>query len=377
VLIYLGLSTIATFLAALVLLRFGEESPAAVTHLVFVIGIVPLIFGAITHFVPVLTRSGRAPRSLLLAPLGLQLAGWLAFLDFRGEMPAVAAAALGALLLAAFLAGWLVLRARRTLGRPHPGWRWYLAAVVFLSMALILVPAMNWWPEARPELRLLHLHLNTLGFVGLTALGTLQVLLPTALSDPDPDAAKRLQHDLPYAIGGVLMAAFGAAFWLPAALAGAALLAYLGLAIFAAWLRRYGAKALATDGVAAPLVGALCGFLLLLALGMAHGLGILAGRDAVPAFVVAFLLPMVTGALTQLLPVWLHRGKRTPTRDRMHAALRRGGVLRALLFGLGGIVLGLGISEGIWSAVLGLLSFTIVLIRSLLGSSPARDPEDR
>jgi hypothetical protein len=58
VLIYLGLSTIATFLAALVLLRFGEESPAAVTHLVFVIGIVPLIFGAITHFVPVLTRSG-------------------------------------------------------------------------------------------------------------------------------------------------------------------------------------------------------------------------------------------------------------------------------------------------------------------------------
>jgi hypothetical protein len=60
----------------------------------------------------------------------------------------------------------------------------------------------------------------------------------------------------------------------------------------------------------------------------------------------------------------------------MHAALRRGGVLRALLFGLGGILLGLGISEGIWSAVLGLLSFMIVLIRSLLGSSPARDPED-
>jgi hypothetical protein len=108
---------------------------------------------------------------------------------------------------------------------------------------------------------------------------------------------------------------------------------------------------------------------------MAHGLGILAGRDAVPAFVVAFLLPMVTGALTQLLPVWLHRGKRTPARERMHAALRRGGVLRALLFGLGGILLGLGIGEGIWSAVLGLLSFMIMLIRSLLGSSPARDPE--
>jgi hypothetical protein len=220
VLIYLGFSAIATFLAALVLLRFGEASPAAVTHLVFVIGIMPLIVGAITHFVPVLTRSGRAPRSLLLAPLGLQLAGWLAFLDFRGEMPAAVTAAIGALVITVFLGGWLVLRARRTLGRPHPGWRWYLAAVVFLAMALILVPAMNWWPQARPELRLLHLHLNTLGFVGLTALGTLQVLLPTVLGGPDADAAKRLQHDLPYAIGGVLMAGFGAAFWLPLALAG-------------------------------------------------------------------------------------------------------------------------------------------------------------
>jgi hypothetical protein len=376
VLIYLGFSAIATVLAALVLLRFGEASPAAVTHLVFVIGIMPLIVGAITHFVPVLTRSGRAPRSLLLAPLGLQLAGWLAFLDFRGEMPAAVTAAIGALVITVFLGGWLVLRARRTLGRAHPGWRWYLAAVFFLAMALILVPAMNWWPQARPELRLLHLHLNTLGFVGLTALGTLQVLLPTVLGGPDADAAKRLQHDLPYAIGGVLMAGFGAAFWLPLALAGAALLAYVGFRILVSWLRRYGARALASDGVTAPLVGALCGFLLLLALGMAHGLGILAGRDAVPAFVVAFLLAMVTGALTQLLPVWLHRGKRTPARERMHAALRRGGVLRALLFGLGGILLGLGIGEGIWSAVLGLLSFMIVLIRSLLGSSPARDPED-
>jgi hypothetical protein len=377
VLIYLSLSAIATFLAALVLLSCSDASPAAVTHLVFVVGIMPLIVGAITHFVPVLTRSGRAPRSLLLAPLGLQLAGWLAFLDFRGEIPAATAAAIGALVIAAFLAGWLVLRARRTLGRPHPGWRWYLAAVVFLAMALMLVPAMSWWPEARPELRLLHLHLNTLGFVGLTALGTLQVLLPTVLSGPDADAARRLQHDLPCAIAGILMAAAGAAFWLPLALAGAALLAYVGFRILVSWLRRYGARALASDGVAAPLVGAMCGFLLLLVLGMAHGLGILAGRDAVPAFVVAFLLPMVTGALTQLLPVWIHRGKRTPTRERMHAALRRGGVLRALLFGLGGILLGLGISEGIWSAVLGLLSFMIMLIHSLLESSPARDSEHR
>ncbi len=374
-LIYLGLSAIATFLAALLLLWLGDPSLPAVAHLVFAVGILPLIFGAITHFVPVLTRSAGAKQSLLLAPLLLQLTGGLAFLDLSGAAPAgsAIAAASGTLLIAVFLAGWLVRRARRTLGRPHPGWLWYLAAIVFLCLALLCVPAMSWWPAARPEFRLLHLHLNTLGFIGLTALGTLQVLLPTVLNSPDPQAASRLQQDLPVAAGAVLTVALGAALSPPLSLVGAVMLFHVALRIAGACVRRHGWRALAADGAAAALIGALGGFLLLLVLGAGHAFGGLAGRDAVAAFVVAFLLPLLTGALTQLLPVSMYPGRRTPARDRMHAALRSGGALRGLLFICGGVLLGLGVRDGSWPALAGLLSFVVVLLRSLFAARYASD----
>jgi hypothetical protein len=42
------------------------------------------------------------------------------------------------------------------------------------------------WPAGYGALRLVHLHLNTLGFIGLTAIGTLHVLMPTVLGKPDP-----------------------------------------------------------------------------------------------------------------------------------------------------------------------------------------------
>jgi len=218
----------------------------------------------------------------------------------------------------------------------------------------------------RNELRLLHLHLNTLGFVGLTALGTLQVLLPTALSDPDADAAQRLRHDLPWAAGGALLVAIGAACWPPLALSGAVMYLAVVFRIGLAWLRRYGWRTIAGDGAAASLAAALAGFLLVLVLGIAHAFKTLDGRDAVPAFVVAFLLPLVTGALAQLLPVWFHPGKRTPARTRMHAALRCGGSLRSPVFILGGILLALGIDEGMWLAAAGMLSFSGALTNSLL-----------
>lgn len=366
-LIYLGFSAVLAFMATLLLLRFGHPSLPAAAHLVFAVGIMPLIFAAISHFVPVLTRSGHPHRHLLLAPLLLQLTGVLAFLDFTGAVPAGSTpAAVAALLVSILFSGWLLRRARHTVGRPHPGWLWYFAAIVNLDLALMLVPAMNWWPQVRNELRLLHLHLNTLGFVGLTALGTLQVLLPTALSDPDADAAQRLRHDLPWAAGGALLVAIGAACWPPLALSGAVMYLAVVFRIGLAWLRRYGWRTIAGDGAAASLAAALAGFLLVLVLGIAHAFKALDGRDAVPAFVVAFLLPLVTGALAQLLPVWFHPGKRTPARTRMHAALRCGGSLRSPVFILGGILLALGIDEGMWLAAAGMLSFSGALTNSLL-----------
>ncbi|MEF8728374.1 MAG: hypothetical protein V5B34_09205 [Accumulibacter sp.] len=366
-LIYLGLSALATFVAALVLLLLGQASLPAVAHLLLAAGIMPLIFGAITHFIPVLTRSGAAPRSLLLAPILLQLAGGVSFLGFVGEAPppALTAAASSTLLPAAALAGWMNQRARRALGTPHPCWQWYLAAVSLLGVALLLVPAMACWPQARNTLRLLHLHLNVLGFVGLTALGTLHVLLPTVLNTADPTASQRLRRQLPVAVGAVLLIAVGAALSLPLALTGTLLLSVVVLSLGRAILIWQGWRRLLDDGAAAPLAGALAGFLLLLGLGVGHAVGALDGRDSILAFIVGFLLPLVTGALTHLLPVWLLRGKRTARRDRLHTTLRHGGTQRALLFLTAGALLGLDVAAGLWPALLALLHFLGVVLRAL------------
>lgn len=364
-LIYLGLSALVVFLAALAFLLLGEPSSLAATHLVFALAVVPLVFAAIAHFVPVLTRSASAPRGIWLAPLLLQLTGFVVVLHFFGAVHTgvLNSAAVVSLLLALAVIGWLVVRARSSLGKPHPGWRWYLASIFFLVIGLAMVPAMHYWPAQRQALRLLHLHLNTLGFIGLTAIGTLQVLLPTVLSGPDSDAAARLRQDLPLAVAGVLLVGLGAAF-LALSLAGAGFLFCIAGRPGLSWLRRYGLPAIFADGAAAALAASLCGFLLLLAFGIAHALGLLEGRHAIPGFMAAFLLPLVTGALSQLLPVWRYPGRRTPVRDRMREALIKRGAMRASLFICGGVLLALGHSEGLWLAAIGLLSFLYVLVGS-------------
>lgn len=364
-LIYLGLSAISAFAVSLVLLLRGDVLPAAVAHLMFAVGLAPLIFAAIAHFATVLTRRRPPPGGLsVLSPLLLQGAGGAIFLDFLQIAPegvlhvAVAAECLVAV---AFLI-WLCGCARQAVGKPHPGWRWYLVAIGCLFWALLLVPAMRYWPDLRTPLRLVHLHLNLLGFVGLTALGTVQVLLPTALGAADVDATARLRMDLLPALAAVLAVAVGAAWWRPMSLLAALVLLSIGLRILRSWRLRYGWRRLARDGAASALLTALLGWLLALIGGMAHALGFLDGRNALPAFAVAFLLPLLSGALSQLLPVWCRPGRRTASRDRMRAALCRYGVGRSLLFSSGGVLVLVGVESGLWLAVAGVASFLFALI---------------
>ena len=374
-LIYLGCSALAAFFFNIVLQLLGEPSPLAMAHLVFTVAILPLIVGAITHFVPVLTRSGGPHRAVQALPVLFQVAGLLTFFHFHGWLARGALhAAAGLLLLAcAGFVAWMIQRARRTLGKPHPGWRWYLAAVACVIVGLAIVPVMDYWPEMWLSVRLLHLHLNTLGFIGLTAIGTLQVLMPTILAGPDAEASVRLRDDLVPAVAGVFLVALGAAVWSPAwwfvrwllLVPGSSCLLYVVGRLGVAWSRRYGWRVIAGNGAAVSLAGALCGLLLLVAFGVAHGFGRLNGHDAVPAFIAGFLLPLVTGALTQLLPVWCTPGKRTAMRDRLHATLGIGGVFRTFLFVAGGVALAFGQSAGLWLCVAGLLSFVVLVLRAL------------
>jgi hypothetical protein len=84
-----------------------------------------------------------------------------------------------------------------------------VVSVAALSCLLLALAGRSWlgllWPAGLCGLaRLVHLHLNTLGFIGLTAIGTLHVLMPTVLGQPDPLVAQRLQPPVAVdALGGV------------------------------------------------------------------------------------------------------------------------------------------------------------------------------
>ncbi len=357
---FLVATTIVAFASAIALMLSGAASPAAAAHIGFAAGVLPLIFGAMLHFVPVLTRSrepGPLVRRLPLAFLGAGLLAAAAFLQLSWFNALIHAGAGVAFIAALFMAAWIVRRGRAALGAPHPGLHWYMAAVVCLVLALAAVLAMPAIPAQRAALRLFHLHLNTLGFIGLTALGTLAVLLPTAAGRPDPDAAGWLRRWLPVAVSGVLLTAIGAAWWTPAAYFGALLLFLPVARMGTAWLARFPGEILRAHGAAPSLVLALAGMLALLSFGALHAQRRIEGGDAVFGFLLAFLLPLVSGAVSQLLPLWLKPGVQTDWHRAARGTLGRFAVLRGLTFVAAGWLVAAGWHPGAWLGLAGLAAF--------------------
>jgi len=338
--VFLALSA---FAAALL----GGAGRAATLHLMLAVGAMPLIFAAMTHFIPVLTRSRAAPAGLAWAPLlalvgGAWVWGALSFPDriggrVMGAVPAVVAAIV--LLL------WSRRRRAAMLGRPHPGLAWYEAALACLALALVAILASAVWPQQAFALRLFHLHLNTLGFIGLTATGTLAVLLPTAVGRPDPENGRWLRRALPWAFGGTVLAAVGAAWFNPLAWFGAVLWAFPLARLGIRWLRLYRAEILAPHGAVPLLAAALAGLALSLFFGVIAGHFPAIAPTA--AFVAGFLLPLVAGAASQLLPVWLRPGVQTAWHAALRAKLGRYGGIRAALFLVAGFAAGLGAAWGL------------------------------
>ena len=109
---------------------------------------------------------------------------------------------------------------------------YYLAAGVAL---LTGIPAGAWMmvvdDDARPRLLLFHAHVNLLGWVTLTVLGTLLTLWPTVLRTRMVDgAAAAARTALPVAVAGLASLAVGVLAWWP-------VLAVGGLALFAVAVR--------------------------------------------------------------------------------------------------------------------------------------------
>lgn len=353
---------LTAFAAALLLAPLAGR--AAWLHLMLAAGAMPLIIAAMAHFIPVLTRTREAEGWVESLPLVALAGGGLAVLAF--SFPSLAWLWMPGALLALVPVGGLLFfsRQRRVamLGRPHPGLAWYEAALACLGLALVAVLAGALWPQQFAALRRLHLHLNTLGFIGLTAFGTLAVLLPTVAGRPDAEAASRLKRDLPIALAGAVTIAAGAAWFMPLAWVGAMLWGWPLGRMAHAWIRRYRAEIFALHGAAPLLAAATAGFVVSL---LAGAMAPVTGRAvADAAFVAGFLLPLVSGASAQLLPVWLRPGVQSDWHAGLRHRLGRHGGARAGLFFIAGLLTASGVRCG-------LLLGASILIWSLLQSAYA------
>jgi hypothetical protein len=79
--------SLLSLIASALLAVMGWGSPLAVAHLAFAVGIVPLIFAAMMHFVPVLTRTGDLDSRMARLPNAAQVFGMVAVLAMQGWLP--------------------------------------------------------------------------------------------------------------------------------------------------------------------------------------------------------------------------------------------------------------------------------------------------
>ena len=367
--------SVAAIISAVLALMSGRWPEVAAFHLGFAIGIVPLILAAMTHFVAVLTRSGEAGLGIRFLPFVAQAAGLVLVAILLGSvqralLPVVAGVDL---MVCAILLVWIIRRARACVGSPHPGWRWYAAGLSAFALSLVLILLMVAFPQWVLPIKSAHLHLNTLGFVGLAALGTLPVLMPTALAQPDPGAGVFLRQRLfPFVLGVLLLAAAPLLPWatgkMVLAILGATMQFWVLGKLLWHWVRQFGFATIVRDGVSASLAAAVCAWLMLLLAGGLHGLGLIAARRAIMAWGAGFLLPLVTGALSQLLPVWRWPGPRTERHPVMRANLARGGPWRAACFFTASVLLiaGQNTPAALFCAA-GLGGFLFALLRAYRG----------
>lgn len=191
---------------------------------------------------------------------------------------------------------------------------YYLTAAVAL---LVGIPVGAWMLVAdhvRSRLVLFHAHVNVLGWVSLTVLGTLLTLWPAVLRTRLADRAIRAAvRALPLAGTGLVLLGIGLLAWWPTVaaagltLVGAAVVVIAVPAVVVAWQRP-------PDSFAAWSIAAGCGWLLVALIRDAATLltatDLAASRfdDVLLPLLVGFVGQVLLGALAYLLPVVLGGG---------------------------------------------------------------------
>ncbi|MDX3524926.1 multicopper oxidase domain-containing protein [Streptomyces sp. ID05-39B] len=275
-----------------------------------------------------------------LSVAGLLLGVWTA----RPLLTAVAAVALVAAAIAHLLM--LVRLGRGALGgRLKPIVSYYRAATAALIAGAVLGALLATGGAGGPDryagLRLAHLHVTLLGWIGLPVLGTMFMLWPTVLGVRMKDRTTKVSRWVLWlAAGGLVVAVTALALGLRRpAVAGLAL--YLGGAVLAADLlvRTVRHRRPVSAAAAWMLAAATCW----LTLAVAADLAWLATRpfaaaqtgiDALlPVLLVGFVAQILIGALTYLLPVVLSSGPRD--RAAVRSLLERGWLPRMVALNTG------------------------------------------
>ncbi|MBK5266625.1 MAG: hypothetical protein JJE47_04255 [Acidimicrobiia bacterium] len=275
-----------------------------------------------------------------------------------------AVAGVGAILVMVglvMLAGSLVATVKRSLLRRFDlSARFYVLALVAGTVGVGFggVMAAGIWNAGYPQLRMAHFHLNLIGFVGFTIVGTLPTLLPTiahhkAVSGPEARWSWWL------AVASVATLAAGVVGGAPMVGSGT-VLAGVSLAIMLVGIvGRLGRRGLVGR---LPYVQVVAGGLWLVAWTIVDGGELLMGATPGPfqgwtmAAVVAGVGQVLAGSLAYLVPVLVGPGPRLSRNlDRTH---RRGWLPLLAANGAGvSLVLGLAVPAalcgGLWLADLG------------------------
>jgi hypothetical protein len=282
-----------------------------------------------THFAGAVLRSpvpaSRRGEATRLAVLNTGVLGVLAAGVTGPPWLGVPAAALVFAAVASHLTV-LAVRLRRALLAPlRVTVYYYLAAALAL---LVGIPAGAWMLVADHTARLLlfHAHVNVLGWISLTVLGTVLTLWPTVLRTRMATGAVRAARvALPLAVAGLVLLGAGLLAWWPA-------LSASGLGLFAAAVVVIAVPAVAAarnrppSSFAAWSIAAAIGWLLIALVTDAVTLLTAADTASAAARFGAVLVPLLAGfvaqvligALAYLLPVVLGGG---PARVRANTAV--------------------------------------------------------
>lgn len=288
-----------------------------------------LLLGAVTnaivvwsnHFAIAVLRApapaNRRGEAVRLATLNAGIVGVLAGGSGEGGWRWVAVAG-SVVVFAAVLAHLIVLamRLRRTLPAPFVVTVHYYLAAATALLAGIPAGAVMLVSGHSPRVLLFHVHVNVLGWVTLTVLGTVLTLWPTVLRTRMASGAVRAANiALPMAVTGLVALSIGVLAWWPL-LAAAGVALFFAAVVVTAVPAVMAARRRAPQSFAAWSIAAATGWLLVgLVVDVATLLGARNPESAAAGFgavlvplLAGFAAQVLVGALAYLLPVVLGGG---------------------------------------------------------------------